>query len=116
MANVLEVSDATFENDVLKATQPTLVDFWAAWCEPCRKVAPVVEEVAQEYGDRMRVVKMDVDANPKTPQSFGIMGIPTLILFKDGAEATRIVGYRPKEALVEELLPHLGALDAQASM
>jgi thioredoxin 1 len=107
MANVLEVTDETFESKVLKATQPTLVDFWAAWCGPCRMVAPVVEAVAKEYGDRMQVLKMDVDANPKTPQSFGIMGIPTLILFKDGVEATRIIGYRPKETLVEELLPYL---------
>jgi thioredoxin 1 len=116
MANLPEVTDATFENEVLKATRPTLVDFWAAWCGPCLLVAPVVEEVAQEYGDRMRVVRMDVDTNPNTPHSFGIMGIPTLILFKDGAEATRVVGYRPKEALVEELIPHLEALDAEASM
>ncbi len=107
MADVLEVTDATFENDVLKASRPTLVDFWAAWCGPCRMVAPVVEEVAREYGDRLRVLKMDVDANPDTPRSLGIMGIPTLILFKDGAEAARIIGYRSKEALVETLLPHL---------
>lgn len=107
MANVLEVTDDTFESQVLKATRPTLVDFWAAWCGPCRMVAPVVEAVAEEYGDRLQVLKMDVDANPNTPQSFGIMGIPTLILFKDGTEATRVVGYRPKEALVEELLPYL---------
>lgn len=107
MANVLEVTDETFESEVLKATQPMLVDFWAAWCGPCRMVAPVVEEVASEYGDRMQVVKMDVDANPNTPHNLGIMGIPTLILFKNGAEATRVVGYRPKEALMEELLPYL---------
>lgn len=107
MANVLEVTDETFESEVLKATQPTLVDFWATWCGPCLMVAPVVEEVAREYGDRMQVVKMDVDANPNTPHNLGIMGIPTLILFKDGTEAARVVGYRPKEALMEELLPHL---------
>lgn len=107
MANVLEVTDEMFESKVLKATQPTLVDFWAAWCTPCQMVAPVVEEVAREYGDRMQVFKMDVDANPNTPQSFGILSVPTLILFKNGIEAKRVIGYRSKEALVEELLPYL---------
>lgn len=108
MAQAFEVTDDTFESEVLQAMEPTLVDFGAEWCGPCKMIEPVVEEVAQEYNGRLRVVKVNVDANPGTPQRLGIMGIPTLILFKNGAEATRIVGYRTKEALVEELLPHIG--------
>lgn len=107
MADLLEVTDETFESEVLEADEPTLVDFWAAWCGPCKMVAPVVEEIASEYGDKMQVAKMDVDDNRETPSTYGIQGIPTLILFKDGEEATRIVGFRPKAAMMEELLPHL---------
>lgn len=107
MAEPFEVTDESFEADVLQATEPTLVDFWAAWCGPCRMVSPIVEEIADDYEDRLRVGKMDVDANRQTPGKYGISGIPTLILFKDGAEAARIVGYRPKHAMVEELLPFL---------
>jgi thioredoxin 1 len=97
------VTDEVFESQVLQASAPTLVDFWADWCGPCKMIGPVVEEVAAEYAEKLRVAKMDVDENPKTPQSLGIRGIPTLILFKDGVEAKRIVGYRTKEALVDEL-------------
>ena len=107
MAQVPSVTDDTFESEVLQAAEPTLVDFWADWCGPCKMIGPVVEEVAQEYAEKLRVFKMDVDANPNTPQGLGIRGIPTLILFKDGAEAERIVGYRTKEALVEDLLTHI---------
>ena len=103
-----EVTDATFENDVLKSPLPTLVDFWAEWCGPCRMIAPIVEEIARDYEGRVQVVKMNVDANPRTPTRLGIMGIPTLILFKDGREVDRVVGYRPKRALEEFLLAHLG--------
>jgi thioredoxin 1 len=97
------VTDDAFESQVLQASEPTLVDFWAEWCGPCKMIGPVVEEVAAEYAEELRVAKMDVDENPKTPQSLGIRGIPTLILFKDGVEAKRIVGYRTKEALIDEL-------------
>ena len=107
MADFLEVTDATFESEVLQADQPTLVDFWAAWCGPCKMVAPVVEEIAEEYGAHLRVAKMDVDDNRQTPSSYGIRGIPTLILFKDGQEAARIVGFRPKSGMLEQLKPHL---------
>lgn len=107
MAKPFDVTDATFEAEVLQAGEPTLVDFWAAWCGPCKMVAPAVDAIAEEYDGKLRVAKMDVDANPETPRGLGIMGIPTLILFKDGAEVTRIVGYRPKETLAEELLPHI---------
>lgn len=108
MAEAYAVTDDTFENEVLQAAEPTLVDFGAEWCGPCKMIGPIVEEVAQEYKGRLRVVEVNVDENPATPQSLGIMGIPTLILFKGGAEVSRIVGYRAKEALVEELLPHIG--------
>ncbi|MBU0704265.1 MAG: thioredoxin [Chloroflexi bacterium] len=107
MTKPFEVTDDTFESEVLQAAEPTLVDFWAAWCGPCRMVAPVVEEIAGEYEGKLRVAKLDVDSNQQTPGRYGIQGIPTLILFKDGAEMTRIVGFRPKEALVEELLPYV---------
>jgi thioredoxin 1 len=101
------VTDDAFESQVLQVPEPTLVDFWAEWCGPCKMIEPVVEEVAAEYAEKLRVARMDVDQNPKTPQSLGIRGIPTLILFKDGAEAKRIVGYRNKEALIDALLPHI---------
>ena len=107
MTELVAVTDDTFESQVLQADQPTLVDFWAAWCGPCRMVAPVVEEIAAEYDGRLKVVKMDVDTNPDTPSKLGIMGIPTLILFTDGAETTRLVGFRPKDVMLEELLPYI---------
>ncbi len=107
MADLLEVTDSSFESDVLEADVPTLVDFWAAWCGPCKMVAPVVKDIAEEYGDKIRVAKMDVDSNRETPGNYGIQSIPTLMLFKDGEVAARIVGFRPKEAMMEELLPHL---------
>ena len=107
MAHPLEVTDADFEEEVLQAAEPTLVDFWASWCGPCKMIAPVVEQVAHEYDGRLRVFKMDVDSNPSTPSRFGIMSIPTLILFKGGEAVERVTGYRPKDALVEQLLPHL---------
>jgi thioredoxin 1 len=88
------VSDAEFDSEVLGASKPVLVDFWASWCAPCRMIAPVVEQVASELGERVKVLKMDIDANPETPGRLGIMSIPTLIIFKDGRPAARTVGYR----------------------
>ncbi len=107
MAKPFEVTDDTFETKVLQAADPVLVDFWADWCGPCRMIAPAVEAIADEYEGRLRVAKMDVDTNPETPGGLGIRGIPTLILFKGGAEIERFVGFRPKEALIEALLPHI---------
>jgi thioredoxin 1 len=106
------VSDQTFEQEVLKSDTPVLVDFWATWCGPCRMVAPVLEEVASEQGDKIRVAKLDVDANPITAGRFGVRAIPTMILFKNGREADRIVGYHPKPQLMQKLTPHLAAAPA----
>lgn len=107
MAKPFEVTDETFEEEVLQATEPTLVDLWASWCGPCRMVAPIVEQIAEEYDGRLRVAKLDVDANQETPARYGIRGIPTLLLFKDGEEVARLVGFRQKDELVETLLPHM---------
>lgn len=101
------VTDQSFEQEVLKSDTPVLVDFWATWCGPCRMVGPVLEEVASEQGDKIRVVKLDVDANPITAGRFGVRAIPTMIVFKNGREADRIVGYHPKPQLMTKLNPHL---------
>ncbi|MEF9996531.1 MAG: thioredoxin TrxA [Burkholderiaceae bacterium] len=93
------VSDATFENDVLKANGPVLVDYWAEWCGPCRMIAPILEEVAKEYGGKVTVAKVNVDENQSTPAKYGIRGIPTLMLFKDGAVVGTKVGALSKSQL-----------------
>jgi thioredoxin 1 len=95
MSDVQAVTDADFESLVLKSDVPVLVDFWATWCPPCRMIAPIVEQIHGELGDKVKVVKMDTDENPSTSMAFGIMSIPTLIIFKDGKPAERTVGYRP---------------------
>ena len=95
MAEIGSVTDAEFEAVVLKSSKPVLVDFWATWCAPCRMIAPIVESLAIEMGDRVQVMKMDIDQNPQTPGTLGIMSIPTLIMFTDGRPAERTVGYRP---------------------
>ncbi len=100
---VQSVSDRGFQNDVLNAARPTLVDFWAAWCAPCRAVAPVVDELAREYGDRISFRKINIDDNPSTPVQYGVKGIPTLILFKNGQIVDQIVGAVPREK-IEALL------------
>ena len=98
---IVHVSDASFEQDVLSSDVPVLVDFWAEWCGPCKMSAPVLDELAGEYAGKLKICKVDVDANPEVPGKFGIRGIPTLILFKDGnAEATK-VGALSKTQLVE---------------
>ena len=96
---IKHVSDTSFENDVLKAGKPVLVDFWAEWCGPCKSFAPVLDEVAKEYQDRLTVAKLDIDSNPTTPGRYGIRGIPTVILYKDGQAAAQSVGAMSKSKL-----------------
>ena len=105
--HVTEVSDVSFEKDVLQAKLPVLVDFWAAWCAPCRMLAPTVEAVAEIYASRARVVKLNVDDNPSISQRYGIKGIPTLILFKAGREEERVVGATSKEAIARMIDKHV---------
>jgi thioredoxin 1 len=103
MGKALEVTDNTFEQEVLRSEQPVLVDFWAAWCGPCRAVAPIVEELAGEYEGQLKVMKLDVDDNPRTAVAYGVQSIPTLLVFKDGKPAERIVGAVPKKVIVDKL-------------
>ena len=108
MGKPIEVGDGNFDQTVLQADMPVLVDFWAAWCGPCRMVAPIVEELAEEYEGRIKFTKVDVDQNAKTATRYGIMSIPTLLVFKDGEPASHIVGFRPKEELKRSLDDVLG--------
>lgn len=110
--NVRDVSDDSFENDVLKCDQPVLVDFWAAWCAPCRMLAPTVEAVADKYVATARVVKLNVDDNPSVSQRYGIKGIPTLILFKNGREEERVVGATSEGAISRMLDKHISTATA----
>jgi len=105
--NLFNVTDATFQKEVLEAVQPTFVDFWASWCGPCRMVGPIFEELSKEYNGKVKFVKVNVDENPKTPASYGVRGIPTLIMFKEGKVFDQIVGAVPKsnmENLVKKVL------------
>ncbi len=106
MANIAQLTTDTFQDSIAEAT-PTLVDFWAEWCAPCRAVAPILEEIATEKEGALRVVKLNVDENPDIAQRLGVMSIPTLILFSKGEERARVVGGRAKEQLLKEFEPHL---------
>jgi len=103
MANVQAVEDASFEREVLQSPTPVLIDFWAPWCAPCRAIAPVVEEIAREYAGKLKVMKMNVDDNPKTPSRYGVRGIPNLILFQGGQVKEQIVGAVPKSQLLKAI-------------
>jgi thioredoxin 1 len=104
-----DVTDTTFQAEVLESDTPVLVDFWAPWCGPCRVIAPSLEEIADEQADSLRIVKVNVDENQQTAAQFGILAIPTLLLFRDGAEAKRIQGALPKKRLEAELQSGLAA-------
>ena len=95
--NVMELSDGNFEEEVLKESRPVLVDFWAVWCAPCRMIAPVIEEIAETYGDKIKVGKVNVDENSKIPNQYGIRSIPTVILFKNGQVAEQVIGANAAE-------------------
>jgi thioredoxin 1 len=103
MSDVLAVTDATFDSEVLQSPTPVLIDLWAPWCGPCRAIAPVVDELSREYAGKLKVVKMNVDDNPQTPSKYGVRSIPNLLLFKGGQVADQIVGAVPKAHLVRAI-------------
>ncbi len=107
MAEITDVTDATFEDEVLKSETPVLVDFWAEWCAPCRAIAPIVKELADQYGEKIKVVKINIDDSPQTPGNYGIRSIPTVLAFKDGQVAGQLTGARPRgdfEKLINDVL------------
>ena len=107
MKNIAEVTDATFEAEVLKSDLPVLVDFWAPWCAPCRMMSPVLEAAAENLSGRMKFAKLNTDEHVKTAKGFGIFAIPTMIVFKDGKEVNRMVGFVPQDELESQLHPHI---------
>jgi thioredoxin 1 len=108
MSNAIQVTDTTFEDQVLQSEKLILVDFWAEWCGPCKMIAPVLDELASELDGQLVISKLNVDENPDTSMAYGVMSIPTLLLFKGGEPVDRIVGFQQKPQLLKRLQPHLG--------
>lgn len=108
MSNLLAITDSNFEQEVISSQQPVLVDFWAQWCGPCKAIAPILDEIAREYSGKIKIAKLDVDQNPATPPKFGVRGIPTLILFKDGQVKATQVGLVSKAELKSFIDSHIG--------
>ena len=107
MAEVLEVTDQSFEEVVLKSETPAIIDFWAEWCAPCRAISPIIKDLAARFGDRVKIVKMNIDENPSTPGTYGVRAIPTVLAFRNGTVVEQITGARPRKAfeeMVEKLL------------
>lgn len=107
MSMAMHVSDVDFDREVLQSAQPVLVDFYADWCGPCRAIAPIVEEIAGELAGRLKVAKLDVDQNPETAMQYGVQSIPTLLIFKNGKEVERLIGYLSKSKLLSKIEPYL---------
>ena len=107
MANIPEVDETTFEKEVLTASEPVLVDFSAEWCSPCKMLDPIVEQLANEWAGKMKVVKLDIDQSPEIAMHYQVMGVPTLMLFINGKSRERIVGFQPRDRIVSKLVPHL---------
>jgi thioredoxin 1 len=110
---IFEVNSDKFQTEVLESSTPVLVDFWAEWCGPCRAIAPIVDDISVEYAGRLRVAKMDADENQDVLMNYGIMGIPTLILFKDGKEIERIVGMQPRDRIMNKIAGHFASTESE---